>query len=136
MNFAIYFASEGYKFSMPKLMGRNAASATLFLRGLLKNSESEFPIAIEIQEDDDEYRSQFEKFRPRSPRPSVIERKYLVKFWKACGLYLPGPDIGRTPLERLIAGIPGNSWALCGITQTTSSTRAIDAITSLRLWSL
>lgn len=103
---------------MPKLMGRNAAGAS-FLRGLLKNGESEFPIAIEIQEDDDEYRSQFDKFRPRSPHPTVIESKYLVKFRKACGLYLPGPDIGRTPLERLIAGIPDNSWALCGITQTT-----------------
>ncbi len=44
------------------------------------------------------------------------------------GLYYPGPAIGRSAFHRLSACNNHHEWAFCGITHTTSSAGAMDAI--------
>lgn len=129
LNFGIYFAHEGYSTDKTELMGRNAAGAS-FIRGLLTHSKSD-TVAIVPESSDDvtEFKALVRKHRPGS-ETTVIPRVSLKRLGDVGGLYYPGPDIGRAALERSIADEDGASWALCGITHTTSSHQAMDAISS------
>ena len=129
MNFGIYFAHEGYTTNKPELMGRHAAGAS-FIRGLLTHTKGDtVAIVPESGADITEFESLIKKYRP-GIEPKVIPRISLKNLGSVGGLFYPGPDIGRAALERSIADEDGASWALCGITHTTSSSQAMDSITS------
>lgn len=129
MNFGIYFAHEGYTTSTSKLMGRHAAGES-FIRGMLKHSQSDcITIVVDSEKDVRAFTTLAQKIRP-DIEPLVIPRLSLKKLKKSGGLYIPGPDIGKSAWERSIADKAGDEWALCGITHTTSSTRAMDSISS------
>ena len=127
VNFGIYFAREGYSVSMPKLMGRNAAGASFkgfsaILRAINFRCSST-------------HRRMSTHFRRSCRIPSeskelnVIEKINLAKLSEVGGLYIMD-GYKEAALERSIADMSGSDWALCGITHTTSSARAMDAIAS------
>ena len=60
---------------------------------------------------------------------NAISRSSLQRLRTPGCLYLPGPGIGEWAGYRTRFG--DNSWSLCGITHTTASLRAMDAIRSL-----
>ena len=111
-------------------MGRHAAGAS-FIRGMLRYASADnLSILIDSEEDITEFKALAKEFRP-TISTNVISRENLRDLRKIDGLYLPGPDVGKAAFERSIADKSGDSWAICGITHTTSSAHAMDCISSL-----
>lgn len=125
MTAAIYFHPEAYTTSGPKLMGRNAAGES-FLRGYLTHSKA---TSFWAQLASPSHQSAFvEAVRAcgRSEPVRVVNRTGLAALTQAGTVYHPGPGIGEPALHRAAFG--HGAWSLCGITHTTSSAGAMDAI--------
>jgi glycosyltransferase involved in cell wall biosynthesis len=127
-NAAIYFEPEGYSISGPRLMGRNAAGYS-FLNGFFEHAVTDSFTAFTPLPD------RFEPFKAMAaaagvtkPLHSVTPQNYADLSQTGC-LYLPGPGLGEHAWQRSLYG--ERSWSLCGITHTTLSGRAMEAITGL-----
>ncbi len=124
----IYFHPEAYSISGPKLMGRNAAGES-FLRGLLAHSRSrEFWAQVERPE----HAHVFAEAVQRSGRTEpvrIVDKNCLGHLADSGLVYCPEPGIGRHAWQRALFG--DAAWSLCGITHTTSSAGAMDAIANL-----
>ena len=140
MNPVIYYHPEAYTTTGPKLMGRNAAGES-FLRGFLKHSHStEFWAQVQRNEHGQDFAQQV-KAMGRDEKVHCVTAHNLNAISQAGLVYHPGPGIGEHAFHRSLAGqtrLPNNSlkhghsaWALCGITHTTSSAGAMDAISAL-----
>ena len=130
MSFAIYYAREGYDISLPKLMGRNAAGAS-FIRGLLKYGQGEsVSCLVESEEDSVFFENELLRYSA-GKKCSIIKKSRLRDISTVGGLYYPGPNIGELAYQRASATSENDSWSISGITHTTSSARAMDAITDL-----
>ena len=137
MTAAIYYHPEGYTTSGPKLMGRNAAGES-FLRGFLKHSKaSEFWAHVQKPEHGQHF-AQTVKAQGRSELVKVVDKSSLTALRDIGTVYYPGPGIGEHAFHRSLAGglgvaakNPHTSWSLCGITHTTSSAGAMDALAEL-----
>jgi glycosyltransferase involved in cell wall biosynthesis len=137
MTAAIYYHPEGYTTSGPKLMGRNAAGES-FLRGFLKHSKaSEFWAQVQKPEHGQHF-AQTVIAQGRGEAVKVVDKTSLSALRDIGTVYFPGPGIGEHAFQRALAGglgpsarNPNAAWSLCGITHTTSSAGAMDALAEL-----
>lgn len=128
MTAAIYYHPEAYTTSGPKLMGRNAAGES-FLRGFLAHGSADsFYVQVQRREHGDHFASTARAMGRQEP-VSVIESASLGALERPGSVYYPGPGIGEHAWHRTAFG--HDRWSLCGITHTTSSIAAMDAIREL-----
>ena len=124
----LYYHPEAYSISGPKLMGRNAAGES-FLRGLLQHIKTNgFYVQLDNPAHLDGFSAAAKQFGRMEPVQSV-QAQTLGKMTQAGVVFHPGPGIGAHAQQRSFWG--DQAWSLCGITHTTSSARAMDAITGL-----
>jgi starch synthase len=125
---AIYYHPEAYTTSGPKLMGRNAAGES-FLRGYLSYAGTkEFWIQVRHRAHVQHF-AETAKALGRDEPVRVIDNRALGTLSSAGAVYYPGPGIGKHAWLRASHG--HGAWSLCGITHTTSSEGAMDAIAEL-----
>ncbi len=128
MTACIYYHPEAYTTSGPKLMGRNAAGES-FLRGFLSHSQSS---AFWAQVHKPEHAQHFAKTVAslgRTEPVHAVSKNTLGALSQPGLVYYPGPGIGEHAFARAAFG--HGAWSLCGITHTTSSAGAMDALSSL-----
>jgi alpha-maltose-1-phosphate synthase len=122
---ALYYHPEGYTTSGPKLMGRNAAGES-FLRGFFAHSRvSEFWLQVENRAHSRHFRDRALQSGRNEP-VQTITTEQLGTLRKPGALYLPQSDLIASARARSL--IDNRGWSLCGITHTTASARAMDAI--------
>jgi len=128
MTAAIYYHPEAYSTLGPTLMGRHAAGES-FLTGFLKYSTaSEFWIQVQSPEHAQQFAGMVAACGRKEPVKAAY--KHNLGALRAPGVvYLPGPGIGEQAFHRTAFG--DGAWSLCGVTHTTSSAKAMDAITDL-----
>jgi starch synthase len=125
----IFYHPEAYTTSGPKLMGRNAAGES-FLRGYLSHTRaSEFWVQVQALDHAQHFASAVTQ-AGRTESVKVVDRANLAALSGAGTVYYPGPGIGEHAFHRAAAGGTG-AWSLCGITHTTASAGAMDAIVGL-----
>ena len=136
MTAAIYYHPEAYTTSGPKLMGRNAAGES-FLRGYLQYSKaSEFWVQVQRMEHAQHFAQTVKSFSRNEP-VKAVDKNSLSALQSPGLVYFPGPGIGEHAFHRSLAGAnaqgfdPHTAWSLCGITHTTSSAGAMDALANL-----
>lgn len=128
MTAAIYYHPEAYTTSGPKLMGRNAAGES-FLRGFFRYSKaSEFWAQVQKPEHAQHFAQTVQSFG-RSEAVKAVDKNSLGALAQAGVVYYPGPGVGNAAWQRAAFG--HGSWSLCGITHTTSSAGAMDALAEL-----
>ena len=128
MTAAIYYHPEAYTTSGPKLMGRNAAGES-FLRGFFAHSKAtEFWTQVEKPEHAQAF-AQAVKGAGRSEAVKSVDKNSLAALSQPGSVYYPGPGIGAHAWQRAAYG--HGAWSLCGITHTTSSAGAMDALADL-----
>lgn len=128
MEVAIFFHPEAYSTEGPKLMGRNAAGES-FLKGYLNHSSSkEFWVQV-VNHDHAKHFAQTIQSFGRTEPVRAVTKATLGNLSYAGTVYYPGPGICEHAFNRAAYGHA--SWSLCGITHTTSSARAMDAIAEL-----
>jgi hypothetical protein len=128
MTAAIYYHPEAYTTSGPKLMGRNAAGES-FLRGFFRYSKaSEFWAQVQKPEHAQHFAQTVQSFG-RSEAVKAVDKNSLGALAQAGVVYYPGPGIGEHAFQRAAFG--HGVWSLCGITHTTSSAGAMDALAEL-----
>jgi glycosyltransferase involved in cell wall biosynthesis len=125
----MYYHPEAYTTSSPKLMGRNAAGES-FLRGYLSHTRaSEFWVQVKALDHAQHFASAVAQAGRTEPL-KVVDRANLAALSGAGVVYYPGPGIGEHAFHRAAVGGTG-AWSLCGITHTTASAGAMDAIVDL-----
>ena len=130
MNPVIYYHPEAYTTSGPKLMGRNAAGES-FLRGFLTHSKTTaFWAQVQKPEHGQHFAAQV-KAQGRSESVHAVPPHQLAALAQAGLVYYPGPGIGQHAFHRSVAAGSHTAWSLCGITHTTSSAGAMDAISEI-----
>ena len=130
MNPVIYYHPEAYTTSGPKLMGRNAAGES-FLRGYLTHTHATaFWAQVQKQEHGQHFAAQV-KAQGRSETVHAVTPHNLGALAQAGLVYYPGPGIGQHAFHRVAATGAHTGWSLCGITHTTSSAGAMDALSEL-----
>ena len=128
MTAVIYYHPEAYTTSGPKLMGRNAAGES-FLRGFLVHSRaSEFWVQVQNVEHAKHFAATAQSLGRNNP-VKAVEKQNLAALAQPGLVYYPGPGIGEHAFQRATYGAA--AWSLCGITHTTSSAGAMDAIAGL-----
>lgn len=128
MNAVIYYHPEAYTTSGPKLMGRNAAGES-FLRGFIVHSKaSEFWAQVQRPEHAQHFARTVQHFGRKEP-VKAVDKHSLAALTQAGVVYYPGPGIGEHAFQRAAFG--HGTWSLCGITHTTSSAGAMDALADL-----
>lgn len=128
MTAAIYFHPEAYTTSGPKLMGRNAAGES-FLRGFLAYSHTDSFWAQVEKPDHARAFAEAVQAAGRTEPVKAVDKNSLAALGHPGTVYYPGPGIGQHAWRRAAYG--HGSWSLCGITHTTSSAGAMDALTEL-----
>lgn len=128
MTAAIYYHPEAYTTAGPKLMGRNAAGES-FLRGFLSYSKATEFWAQVHKSEHAQYFAQTVQAFGRSEPVKAADKNSLAALKQAGVIYYPGPGIGEHAWQRSAFG--HGAWSLCGITHTTSSAGAMDALTDL-----
>ena len=139
MTAAIYYHPEAYTTSGPKLMGRNAAGES-FLRGFLMHSQSkEFWAQVQNMDHARHFAQTVQSFARPEP-VKAVDKNSMPALAEVGMVYYPGPGIGEHAFHRALAGAAGvagkstnphTAWSLCGITHTTSSAGAMDALANL-----
>jgi glycosyltransferase involved in cell wall biosynthesis len=136
MTAAIYYHPEAYTTTGPRLMGRNAAGES-FLRGFLRYSKAtEFWAQVQRMEHAQHFAQAAKSFARNEPIKAV-DKNSLSALESPGVVYYPVPGIGEHAYHRALAGAnsqnadPHTAWSLCGITHTTSSAGAMDALASL-----
>ncbi len=128
----LYYHPEAYTTSGPKLMGRHAAGES-FLRGFLEHSRQETWWVQVAQEDHAQHFARTAAALGRTEPVKAVTKAGLGALAQAGLLYLPGPGLAEHARHRaMVAGAAGHTaWSLCGITHTTSSAGAMDALVQL-----
>jgi glycosyltransferase involved in cell wall biosynthesis len=128
MTAAIYYHPEAYTTGGAKLMGRNAAGES-FLRGFLSHSTaSEFWVQVPRPEHAQHFSTAVRSAGRQEPIKAV-DKSGLAALGQVGVIYYPGPGIGEHAFHRAAYG--HGAWSLCGITHTTSSAGAMDALAEL-----
>jgi glycosyltransferase involved in cell wall biosynthesis len=128
MNTTIYYHPEAYTTSGPKLMGRNAAGES-FLKGFIQHSSStEFWVQVQQKAHGQHFADSLQQLG-RKEIVKVVDKNSLSSLKQVGMVYYPGPGLVEHAFHR--SGFGHTSWSLCGITHTTSSAAAMDAITGL-----
>ncbi len=109
-------------------MGRHAAGES-FLRGFLQHSQaSTFWVQVQRTEHAQHF-AQTAQALARREAVKAVDKSSLGALAQAGVVYHPGPGIGPHAFQRAAFG--HRAWSLCGITHTTSSAGAMDAIAEL-----
>lgn len=125
---AIYYHPEAYTTSGQKLMGRNAAGES-FLRGFFTHSQAaEFWAQVQLPEHGAHFAQVAHSFGRTEPI-KIVGNTTLGALKQADTVYYPGPDIDKLAFQRAAFG--HGAWSLCGITHTTSSAPAMDALAAI-----
>lgn len=125
---AIFFHPEAYSTAGPKLMGRNAAGES-FLRAFLRYHPSK-ELWVQAQSHDHaEVFAQLVKAAGRTEPVKAVLPGHLAALSEPGSVYFPGPGISEHAWHRSFVG--HGQYSLCGITHTTASQAAMDAITTL-----
>jgi starch synthase len=128
MTACIYYHPEAYSTSGPKLMGRNAAGES-FLRGFLAHSQTaEFWVQVQ-KPDHARHFAEAAQALGRKEGVKAIDKNSLAALAQPGLVYYPGPGLGEHACHRAAYG--HGAWSLCGITHTTSSATAMDALAEL-----
>jgi starch synthase len=128
MTAAIYYQPEAYTTTGPKLMGRNAAGES-FLRGYLAYTKTpEFWVQVQDRGHATHFTETARRYNRREP-VKYVDKTQIAALAKPGTLYLPGPGLGASAWQRAMHGHA--SWSLCGITHTTSSEAAMNALVEL-----
>ena len=128
MSAALFYHPEAYTTSGPKLMGRHAAGES-FLRGYLQHSPApEFFVQVHERDHAQAFAVRARALGREEPI-HVVQRDNLSALARAAAVYHPGPGICTHAWQRAAFG--HTAWSLCGITHTTSSAGAMDAIVEL-----
>ncbi len=128
MTAALYYHPEAYTTSGPKLMGRNAAGES-FLRGFLAHGQpGDFWLQVLKAEHAQHFAATAQAAGRHQPVRAVTAAT-LGSLAQVGTVYYPGPGIGEHAWHRAAFG--HGAWSLCGITHTTSSAGAMDAIAAL-----
>lgn len=128
MTAAIYYHPEAYTTSGPKLMGRNAAGES-FLRGFFAYSRAaEFWAQVQNAEHAQHFARTAQGYGRDEP-VKAVDKNALAALAQAGVVYFPGPGLGAHAFQRAAYG--HGTWSLCGITHTTSSATAMDALAEL-----
>jgi starch synthase len=124
----LYYHPEAYTTSGPRLMGRHAAGES-FLRGFLQHSQADmFWVQVQRQEHAQHF-AQTAQALARREAVKAVDKTSLGALAQAGVVYHPGPGIGPHAFQR--ASFGHTAWSLCGITHTTSSAGAMDALSEL-----
>lgn len=128
-NAAIMYAAEGYDTSRPKLMGRHAAGEG-FLKGFARHAGVErFWGLVGSEADGQRFTEELHRLTPSVP-VSVATYARLDALAEPGAVFLPGPDLaGHAWLRR--AKCDQRAFSVCGVTHTTASFGAMDAIAEL-----
>ena len=118
----IYYESDGYSINHSEIMGRQAAGNS-FLKGLFKHYEG---TEIWFYGDPPE-KPLLEALK--SKKTKVLSRENFATLEKSGLYYYPSPDISTAAYLR--SSHSETAWSICGITHTTSSSRVMDALTSI-----
>ena len=125
----IYYHPEAYSMSGPKLMGRNAAGSS-FLRAFLERSaDRPSPIYVLTSEESHyhDFVSECNAYNKHAECRAIT--KHNLQLAEEAGtIFYPGPNIEDLSVKRTLWS--NTRWSLCGITHTTSSMAAMDAICS------
>lgn len=124
----IFYHPEAYTTAGPKLMGRNAAGQS-FLRGYISHTRDK---TFWVQVGDIKHAEHFTqavRSLGRAEEIKMLDNNALAALADVGVCYYPGPGIGTHAWHRAAYG--NASWSLCGITHTTSSALAMDALTGL-----
>ncbi len=125
----IYYHPEAYTTSGPKLMGRNAAGES-FLRGFLKYTKASNFLSVQVESADHaEHFASAAKHAGRTEQVRSFSKQNLGRLQEAGIIYFPGPALAEHAFHRRLYG--DGRWSLSGITHTTSSSIAMDAIADL-----
>lgn len=128
MTAAIYYHPEAYTTSGPKLMGRNAAGES-FLRAYFTHSQAtEFWAQVQ-QPHHAPHFAKMAQALGRSQPVKAVDKHSLSALAQVGAVYFPGPGIGVHAFHRAAFGHA--AWSLCGVTHTTSSAAAMDALCEL-----
>ena len=109
-------------------MGRNAAGES-FLRGFFAHSTGRQFHTQVAHPDHGRAFQQAAQVHGRGEPIHVITQANLASLTEAGTIFHPGPGLGEHAWQRALFG--NANWSLCGITHTTSSARAMDAIVEL-----
>jgi len=122
---AIYYHPEAYSMDNSRLMGRNAAGDS-FLRGFLKyKSSNETYVHVTNEKHKSVFTETFKNYK-QTTQTKFFSPNTIHSATEAGCIYFPGPNISEHSYHRsLFSNI---NWSLCGITHTTSSAAAMDAI--------
>lgn len=125
---AIFYHPEAYSTSGPRLMGRHAAGES-FLDGLFRHHQ--VPKLWAYASENDHMKSFRDRARAfgQEDRVAAINRNNLRDLAEPGCLFLPGPNLTESAWNRSFFG--HSQWSLCGLTHTTASSTAMDAIASL-----
>jgi len=128
MTAAIFYHPEAYTTAGPTLMGRHAAGES-FLRGFLGHSSAR-AFWVQVQQlAHAQYFAKTVSTIGRSEPIRVVDKNTLAILGEAGVVYYPGPGIGEHAFQRAAYG--HGAGRLCGITHTTSSAGAMDALAGL-----
>ncbi len=128
MTFAIHYHPEGYTTSGPRLMGRNAAGKS-FLRGFFNHARTDAFWVHVTQREHARLFAEAARETGRHEPITVVDNASLDALTRPGGLFLPGPGLGVQAWMRASHG--HGAWSLCGITHTTASAVAMDALAEL-----
>lgn len=125
---ALYYHPEAYSTSGPKLMGRHAAGES-FLRGFLTHVRADaFWVQVQTAAHARHFAETARAFHRAEPI-TAVDKTSLGALTQAGAVFYPGPGIAAFAWQR--AGFGHGAWSLCGITHTTSSAGAMDALADL-----
>jgi alpha-maltose-1-phosphate synthase len=128
INPAIVFESDGYRTDGPRLIGRQAAGNG-FLRAAVAARGDQPVVGYTPHKKSAEMFVRTVAGLDPSAAAQWLPAGRPDALRKIGHLYMPGPDIGSLARERLRAG-PG-AWSITGVTHTTASHGAMDAIADL-----
>lgn len=126
---AIYYSQDGYDTGGTRLLGRQAAGEG-FLKGLVRYGQAECLYCYCASEG--EFREFGDRVRPWMHHPRQMQWLPIgaIEGLNAAGtLYVPSPTLGNLAWQR--SYFDRRSYSLCGITHTTASQGAMQAIGDL-----
>ncbi len=128
--FALHYHPDGFSMGHEQPMGRQAAGAT-FLDACLRHLEvSQWPLYVNQAASVSHFQAHAQRLGREEP-VQTLGRHRLHELAQVGLLFESGPNLSLHARQRALFG--HGHWSLCGITHTTSSDRAMDAITDLLL---
>ena len=128
MSICYYFHPDGYTTAGRQVMGRHVAGESFLKAALRYGSESNLWIQIEEKQHINVFNS-IARSCGRQEAIQSVSRSTLGNLRKPGCVFLPGPGIEEWARHRSKFG--DSSWSLCGITHTTASIGAMDAIAKI-----